>query len=85
MATLDPVDGRRESDCLADEEQARGEVARRWREFSAASRTECVQEGRIGGPPSYVEFLICLEMASSATGDGGTPLGAPPSGTRPRR
>lgn len=84
----------READCLADEEQARDELKKRWPEFSAASRTECSQEIRIGGPPSYVELLACLDIARSLTIDagrtgavGGTSSSTktrPSSATRPR-
>ena len=63
VAALDLTNERREADCLTDEEQARDELKKRWPEFSAASRMECTQEAQFGGPPSYVELLVCLDIA----------------------
>jgi hypothetical protein len=71
VAAFGLTNERRETDCLTDEEQARDELKKRWFEFSAASRTECTREIQIGGPPSCVELLVCLEIAYNLTADNG--------------
>lgn len=52
--------------CLRIENDAHSEVAKRWTEFQAADRSHCLQLSTMGGSPSYVELLTCLEMASTA-------------------
>jgi hypothetical protein len=73
VRALDTVDKPTEVGCLAEERSAQGELERRWTTFPAAARNTCAEETRIGGMPSYVELLTCLEIAQ----------GLPPS--RPRR
>jgi hypothetical protein len=53
----DPYQG-----CLKDERTARTELQRVWGGFEAADRSTCVQETELGGYPSYVELLTCLQM-----------------------
>ena len=53
----DPYQG-----CMRDERTARGELQRRWAQFEAANRNTCVEETGVGGYPSYVEVLTCLQM-----------------------
>jgi len=48
--------------CLADERTAKDTLAKDWTTFSPSARTQCVGMNRTGGPPSYVELLVCLEM-----------------------
>ena len=55
----DPYQG-----CIRDEGQARAELQRQWGQFDPANRTSCVEETGIGGYPSYVEVLTCLQMYS---------------------
>jgi hypothetical protein len=52
--------------CLRSEQDARDAIARQWAEFAAADRTRCVQKTQLGGPPSYIEVLTCLELARDA-------------------
>ena len=58
----DPYQG-----CMRDEGAARSELQRRWTQLNAGNRDLCAEETRIGGYPSYVEVLTCLQMF------GGTP------------
>jgi hypothetical protein len=51
--------------CLADEQQARGQLVKTWTNFSIADRTTCLRTV-IGFEPTYTELLTCLEMASDA-------------------
>jgi hypothetical protein len=49
--------------CRRDEEDARRKLQQRWNQYSRAQRESCVDLSRLGGDPSYVELLTCLEMA----------------------
>ena len=48
--------------CMADEESARGELPVAWAHASASARQQCSAMTQMGGQPSYVELLTCLEM-----------------------
>jgi hypothetical protein len=50
--------------CTKNETNAKNELAKRWSEFSASNKKDCVGESSTGGEQSYVELLICLEMYS---------------------
>jgi hypothetical protein len=52
--------------CLRSEHEARDQLARQWGEFDAADKTRCVGKTHMGGPPSYIEVLTCLELARDA-------------------
>lgn len=52
--------------CMQDEQQARVTLKRQWRAFSAGERSRCLQLSNLGGEPSYVELLTCLQMARAA-------------------
>ena len=51
------------SGCKQSELDAQRQLESRWSTFAAQSRRTCSQETQIGGSPSYVELLTCLEMA----------------------
>jgi hypothetical protein len=55
--------GRSVEACISSEEAAREQLENRWAEFPGGKRTECVGVSRIGGTPSYIEVLTCLELA----------------------
>ena len=48
--------------CLKTERAAREQLAREWENFPAADRVLCTQTASMGGLPSYVELITCLEM-----------------------
>jgi hypothetical protein len=52
--------------CLNDERAAKDTLASEWHTFSPFARTQCVGMNKTGGPPSYVELLVCLEMMRDA-------------------
>jgi hypothetical protein len=52
--------------CRRDEEAARNQLSTQWTQFGAASRSNCVQTAAIGGRPSYVQLLICLQLRRTA-------------------
>jgi hypothetical protein len=47
--------------CRQDEEAARNKLSTQWIQFTAAGRSNCIQTAAIGGRPSYVQLLICLQ------------------------
>jgi hypothetical protein len=47
---------------VRDEMQARTQLGKQWPGFDAQRREMCVQEASIGGSPSYVDLLTCLQM-----------------------
>jgi hypothetical protein len=55
-------EGRTVDSCVAGEETARKDLVKEWAKVPAAERTQCVGTVAVGGSPSYVELLICLEM-----------------------
>jgi hypothetical protein len=61
VAAVNP--GRNLESCVRAEETARDQLKTSWSEFLVADRAECVSAGKIGGPPSYIELLTCLEIA----------------------
>jgi hypothetical protein len=59
----DPAIAKEKKNCLDSEREVRNEIAKQWSTFSAADRTSCVNESKMGGESSYTELLTCLEMA----------------------
>jgi hypothetical protein len=74
-----PAADRHEDICKRDEMQARDKLRQEWGQFSGAQHAHCVTLSTLGGSPSYVELLTCLEMAKSAADlpITGTPPSAP--------
>ncbi len=52
--------------CMNDEQSAREQLVREWSMFAAADRARCTAEASGDGLPSYVELLVCLQMARDA-------------------
>ena len=67
---------------MNSEQAARDTLAGVWKEFSAGQQQRCTSLVHMGGPPSYVELLTCLEMAKQAKAipDGDSMRGAPGMG-----
>ena len=51
------------ADCQRSEKEARDELKSRWTQFPRNDQRSCVEGTRIGGFPSYVQVLACLEIA----------------------
>jgi len=49
--------------CERDEDNARATLEKEWSEFTPSDQARCVRLVTLGGGPSYVELLTCLEMA----------------------
>jgi hypothetical protein len=60
------VSGRTRDSCMTDENAARRALDDRWKDFTARQHARCTALVHMGGPPSYVELLTCLEMAEQA-------------------
>src|SRR6476620_4598702 len=58
--------GRTVESCVAGEEAARKDLAKEWPKIPSAERTQCTGTVAVGGSPSYVELLICVEMLSDS-------------------
>lgn len=52
--------------CVVGEIEARKQLAKLWRSFKDGSRRSCVGEAQIGGVPSYVDLLSCLQLDKEA-------------------
>jgi hypothetical protein len=48
--------------CVRDEKQALGRLQKQWSKFPAPKRAGCVSQNTIGGTPSYVGLLTCLQF-----------------------
>ena len=48
--------------CMNDEQKARQQLGSQWSKFPAAGRASCTSQESIGGTPSYVSLLTCLQM-----------------------
>ncbi|KRR10311.1 hypothetical protein CQ10_12415 [Bradyrhizobium valentinum] len=48
--------------CVNDEQKAKRQLASQWSKFPAPSRASCISLENIGGTPSYVSLLTCLQM-----------------------
>jgi hypothetical protein len=61
-ATAGLSDDQSVNSCVHDERQARQQLIRQWSKFPAPRRASCTGEARVGGTPSYVSLLTCLQM-----------------------
>src|SRR3954469_17369083 len=48
--------------CVNDENRARQQLVSQWPKFSGSSRAQCIPQENVGGTPSYVSLLTCLQM-----------------------
>jgi hypothetical protein len=48
--------------CVRDEKKALGQLQKQWSKFADAKRAGCVSQNTIGGTPSYVGLLTCLQF-----------------------
>lgn len=57
---------RDETACKSDENTALDKLKQDWSQYNANQRGHCVRLSSLGGSPSYVELLTCLELAKAA-------------------
>ncbi|EHR00337.1 hypothetical protein Bra471DRAFT_00908 [Bradyrhizobium sp. WSM471] len=48
--------------CINDEQKARRQLGALWSKMSVSQKESCVGQEAIGGTPSYVSLLTCLQM-----------------------
>jgi hypothetical protein len=48
--------------CIRDEKRAFAQLQKQWSKFSAPKRAGCVSQNTIGGTPSYVGLLTCMQF-----------------------
>jgi hypothetical protein len=48
--------------CMKDEQAARSELEQQWASFNPQHRETCMEQTRVGGSPSYIDVLTCLQM-----------------------
>jgi hypothetical protein len=48
--------------CFQDEQSAKDTLRQTWSSFDNQQKTHCQRLVKVGGKPSYVELLTCLEM-----------------------
>jgi hypothetical protein len=56
--------GRPNQACRDDESKAAADLQQQWAKYPPVQRATCVEGAGLGGPPSYVQVLTCLEMAA---------------------
>jgi len=54
--------------CRTDEQNAKQALTGKWTSFAASDRATCQRMISMGGDPSYVELLTCLELAQQTKG-----------------
>jgi hypothetical protein len=54
------------STCMKGEETAQQELAQIWAQYKAQNRDVCVAQAQVGGTPSYVEVVACLQAIPEA-------------------
>jgi hypothetical protein len=74
----------RETACRRDEQDAHSKLKSDWSQYRAQDRSRCAGFVTVGGAPSYVELLTCLEMAKQAKElrEKSPTLGQAPAATR---
>src|SRR3712207_365965 len=61
-ADANPFEG-----CMEDERDAERQLRGMWSGAAAAHLETCAGEAQVGGSPSYVDMLTCLQMAQGTT------------------
>jgi hypothetical protein len=49
--------------CMKEEAAARDELLRSWQSFAGADRASCASDASVAGLASYVDLLVCLQIA----------------------
>jgi hypothetical protein len=67
--------------CMRSENAARDRLNKTWGKMRADWRSTCLKTTTLGGIPSYVELLTCVEMReAAANGQSGAPVGSMTNG-----
>ena len=60
------INGRTRDACMSEENAAQSTLTDNWKQFTDRQHARCTGLVQMGGPPSYVELLTCLEVAEQA-------------------
>jgi hypothetical protein len=60
--------------CMSDENSAQQQLGPIWSSYSAAIRAQCEGEATAAGNASYVDLLVCLQMADGTSPNSNTSL-----------
>ena len=60
------INGRTRDACMTEENAAQSALNDKWKDFTGRQHARCTGLVTMGGPPSYVELLTCLEVAEQA-------------------
>ena len=63
FAAYTGADKARYEHCLKEEKDAGAQISSTWAQWPPRDRTHCAQLAALGGTPSYVEMLTCLQIA----------------------
>jgi hypothetical protein len=63
FAAYTGADKARYEQCLNEEKAAGTQISSTWAQWPARDRTHCAQLAALGGTPSYIEMLTCLQIA----------------------
>src|SRR5437588_6400741 len=67
--------------CMRSENAARDKLNKTWAKMRVDWRSTCLKTTSLGGVPSYVELLTCVEMReAAANGQSGAPSGSMTNG-----
>jgi hypothetical protein len=70
VAAIAMADSQSYSSCISDEDTARGQLIQVWQSFPVTEQARCTAEASGDGMASYVELLVCLQMARDADSAG---------------
>jgi hypothetical protein len=73
-AQIPMADAQSSDACMREENAARAQLVQLWQSFAARDRSSCTAEASSAGLPSYVELLVCLQIASNVEGGQRTQL-----------
>lgn len=62
-ASVGMADAQSYNACMKEESQARDQLGPMWQAIPAGIRTRCSEEAGGGGLASYVELLVCIQIA----------------------
>lgn len=62
-AQIQMADSQSYDACMKEENTARDQLLQSWPSFAAADRASCASEASSAGIASYVELLVCLQIA----------------------
>jgi hypothetical protein len=48
--------------CISDEQRALQQLGGQWSKFPAPNKASCTSQESVGGTPSYVSLLTCLQL-----------------------